>query len=90
MSAAQRLVRPWLLLCLAAAVLATAQVAVAHQRLDTAAEYNRLQRDVRQISDEINRMNIELAMLTRPERLRTVALEELGMRPPTAKQVVNP
>ncbi len=90
MSATHRSVRPWLLICLTVAVLAAAQVALAHQRLDTAAEYNRLQRDVRQTGDEINRMNIELAMLTRPERLRTVALEELGMRPPTAMQVVNP
>jgi len=90
MSATHRSVRPWLLVCLAVAVLAAAQVALAHQRLGTAAEYNRLQRVVRQTGAEINRMNIELAMLTRPERLRTVALEELGMRPPTAMQVVNP
>jgi len=90
MTAKSRSVRPWLLLCLAVALLATAKVAVAHQRLDTAVEYNQLQRDVRQMGDEINRMNIELAMLTRPERLRTVALEQLGMRPPTAMQVVNP
>jgi len=83
-------VRPWLVLCLAVVLLATAQVAVAHQRLETAGEYNRLQRDVRQAGDEINRLNIELAMLTRPDRLRTVALKELGMRPPTAAQVVIP
>lgn len=90
MSAAQRLVRPWLMICLAVVLLATAQVAVAHQRLTVAGEYNRLQRDVRQAGDEINRLSIELAMLTRPERLREVALNELGMRPPTAAQVVNP
>jgi len=71
-------------------VLATAQVALAHQRLETAGQYNQLQRDVRQVEDEINRLNIELTMLTRPEQLRTVALEQLGMRPPTAMQVINP
>lgn len=90
MSAAPRLVRPWLLLCLVVVLLATAQVSLAHQRLSVAAEFNNLQRDVRQAGDEINRLNIELAMLTRPERLREVALDELGMRPPTAAQVVNP
>ena len=90
MSAGCRPVRPWLLLCLAVAVLATAQVALAHQRLETVGQYNKLQRDVRQAGDEINRLNIELAMLTRPDRLRSIALDELGMRPPTAAQVVNP
>jgi len=90
MSALSFSVRPWLLLCLAVVLLATAQVALAHQRLTVAADSNRLQREVRQAGDEINRLNIELAMLTRPERLRAVALDELGMRPPTAAQVVNP
>lgn len=90
MSAAQKLVRPWLMLCLALTVLATAQVGLAHQRLGMAGQYNQLQRDVRQAEDEINRLNIELTMLTRPENLRTVALKQLGMRPPTAMQVVNP
>jgi len=89
LSAVQKFVRPWLLSCLALVVLATAQVALAHQRLDTAGQVNRLQRDVRQIEDEINRLNIELTMLTRPEQLRTVALEQLGMRPPTAMQVIK-
>jgi len=90
MSVARHAVRPWLLLSLAVVLLATAQVAVAHQRLETAGQYNRLQREVRQAGDEINRLNIELSMLTRPDHLRSVALEKLGMRPPTAAQVVNP
>ncbi|HCS13922.1 MAG: cell division protein FtsL [Zetaproteobacteria bacterium CG06_land_8_20_14_3_00_59_53] len=90
MTAAPRLVRPWLLLCLAVVMLATAQVAVAHQRLTVAGEANLLQRAVQQAGDEVNRLNIELAMLTRPERLRELAINELGMRPPTAAQVVNP
>lgn len=90
MIAANYAVRPWLLLCLAVVLLATAQVALAHQRLAVAADSNRLQHEVRQVGDEVNRLNIELAMLTRPERLRAVALDELGMRPPTAAQVVNP
>jgi len=90
MKAAPRLVRPWLLICLAVVVLATAQVALAHQRLTVVGDNSRLQRDVQQAGDAINRLNIELAMLTRPEKLREVALNELGMRPPTAAQVVKP
>jgi len=90
MKAAPRLVRPWLLICLAVVVLATAQVALAHQRLAVVGDNSRLQRDVQQAGDAINRLNIELAMLTRPEKLREVALGELGMRPPTAAQVVKP
>ena len=89
MSAARRFVRPWLLCCLALVLLATAQLGVAHERLETAGQYNAMQREVRQLNDEINRMNIELTMLTRPERLRSVAVEQLGMRPPTAMQVVS-
>jgi cell division protein FtsL len=90
MSGALHRMGPWLLMGLAVLALATAQVALANQRLQTAAQYNQLQRDVRQAGDEVSRLKIELAMLTRPERLRAVALGQLGMHPPTAAQVVNP
>jgi cell division protein FtsL len=90
MNATLRRTGPWLLIGVAVLVLATAQVALAHQRLETAGRYNQLQHDVRQAGDEISRLKIELAMLTRPERLRAVALDQLGMHPPTAAQVINP
>ncbi|MDX8392059.1 MAG: cell division protein FtsL [Mariprofundaceae bacterium] len=89
MSAAKYRVRPWLLVLLSISVLATMQIALAHQRLQVVAEQGILQRDVRQLEDKISRMNIELAMLTRPERLRHVAVNKLGMRPPVAMQVVR-
>jgi len=90
MSAVSSHVRRWMLLCLLVVVLAAAQVGLAHQRLQVAGQYNQLQRDVRQVDAEINRLNIELSMLTRPERLRTVAIQQLGMHPPSAMQVVKP
>ncbi len=89
MKSSPRRVRPWLLVMLLATVLATVQVGMAHQRLQIVAEHSVLQRDVRQLEDEISRMNIELATLTRPDRLRRVAVNELGMRPPAAMQVVH-
>jgi len=89
MNTSTRRVRPWLLVVLVASVLATMQVGIAHQRLQVVAQQSVLQRDVRQLEDEISRMNIELATLTRPDRLRRVAVNELGMRPPAAMQVVH-
>jgi len=83
-------IRPWLLLALLLVVLASAQVAVAHQRLETVARHNALQREATRLGDEISRMNIELAMLTRPERLRSVAVGQLGMQAPKPMQVVSP
>jgi len=82
-------VRPWFVLALLVSVLACIQVGVAHERLQVVAEQSLLQRDVRQVEDEISRMNIELATLMRPDRLRKVAVEKLGMRPPSAMQVVH-
>ncbi|MDQ6987677.1 MAG: cell division protein FtsL [Mariprofundaceae bacterium] len=89
MNTSTRRVRPWLLVVLVASVLAIMQVGIAHQRLQVVAQQSVLQRDVRQLEDEISRMNIELATLTRPDRLRRVAANELGMRPPAAMQVVH-
>lgn len=80
----------WFAIGIAVLVLAAAQLALANQRLQTASQYNRLQRDVRQAGDDISRLKIELSMLSRPERLRAVALDQLGMHPPTAAQVVHP
>jgi len=89
MKAAPRRVRPLLVVALLVSVLACMQIGVAHERLQVVARQSVLQRDVRQLEDEISRMNIELATLTRPDRLRRVAVEKLGMRPPSALQVVH-
>lgn len=89
MSDALRRMGPWALMGIAVLAMATAQVALANQRLQIAARYNQLQRDMRHAGDQISRLKIELAMLTRPERLRAVALDQLGMHPPTAAQVVD-
>jgi len=90
MNAVSHPLRPWMLIGLGVVLLATAQVALAHRRLDTVGHINLLQHDIRQAGDDISRLQIELSMLTRPERLRHIALDKLGMRPPTAAQVVNP
>jgi len=89
MKTAPRRMRPLLVIALLLSVLACMQIGVAHERLQVVAQQSVLQRDVGQIEDEISRMNIELATLTRPDRLRRVAVEKLGMRPPSALQVVH-
>lgn len=83
-------VRSWLVLLLVSGSLAAVQVGMAHKRLDLAAGYATAQREVRQMHIEISRLTLELATLRRPERIRSLAISELGMRPPTPMQVIRP
>jgi len=81
---------PWLGLLLVASLLAVAQVGMAHQRLDLASQHASVQREVGLLHAEISRLTLELATLSRPERLRRLAVSKLGMRPPTPMQVIRP
>lgn len=71
------------------AVLAGVKIALAHQRLEVASERSTVLSEMHRVRDEVSRMNIELATLMRPDRLRRVAARRLGMRPPAASQVVR-
>jgi len=83
-------VRRWLVLLLLPGLLAAAQVGMAHKRLELARQHDAVQREVRSLHAEISRLTLELATLSRPERLRRLAVAELGMRPPTPMQVIRP
>jgi len=83
-------VMPWLAMLLLAGSLAAAQVGVSHQRLTLAGQQAGSQREARQLRIEINRLTLELATMSRPERLRRLAVSKLGMRPPAPMQVMRP
>ncbi len=83
-------VRRWLMLLLLPGLLAAAQVGMAHKRLELARQHDAVHREVRSLHAEISRLTLELATLSRPERLRRLAIAELGMRPPTPMQVIRP
>ncbi len=85
-----RIIRPWLAMLLLAGSLAAAQVGISRQRLTLAGQQAASQRETRQLRIEINRLTLELATMTRPERLRRLAASKLGMRPPAPMQVVRP
>jgi len=80
----------WLGLLLVPGLLAAAQVGMAHQRLELARQHAAIQQEIRSAHAEISRLTLELATLSRPERLRRLAVSKLGMRPPTPMQVIRP
>ncbi len=84
-------IRMWLvLLLLSLGLLAAMQVEIAHKRLGLARQHTDVQREVQSLHTEIGRLTLEFATLIRPERLRRLAISELGMRPPTPMQVIHP
>jgi cell division protein FtsL len=72
------------------AILATTQVWLSHLRYETSLETSAVQKEQRELKREIHKLDLELASLTRPERLRKIAQSELGMAPPRPMQVVRP
>jgi len=72
------------------AMLATAQVWLSHIRYELSLETSRVQKEQNELKREMHQLNLELASLTRPERLRKIAQTELGMAPPLPIQVVRP
>ncbi|MDQ6979644.1 MAG: cell division protein FtsL [Mariprofundaceae bacterium] len=75
-----------LLLC---AVLGVAQVWMSFMRNSTAREMHRAQQSIIVLNNEIKAMKIETGSLLRPERLRQVAHEQLGMRAPLPTQLLH-
>lgn len=72
------------------ALMATAQVWLSHLRYELSLETSRIQKEQSELKREMHQLNLELASLTRPERLRKIAHVDLGMAPPLPMQVVRP
>jgi len=82
--------RPLPILGLGLALMAAAQINLAHQRNGLSQQLSLTQNEAQSLRAELNRLNLEMASLTRPERLRALASSQLGMVPPSSGQVVRP
>ncbi len=80
----------WLLIPTTAAVLAGGLIWLSHLRYELALENQRMAAEKRAITQESNRLRLEVASLTRPERLRQYARDSLNMAPPNPIQVIHP
>ncbi|MDX8395196.1 MAG: cell division protein FtsL [Mariprofundaceae bacterium] len=78
------------LLFIAFAILASSQVWLSHVRYEMNVDIGKLKKEQLLIKQDVQQLNIELASLTRPERLRIHAQNKLGMAPPKPMQVVHP
>ncbi|WP_100266015.1 cell division protein FtsL [Mariprofundus ferrinatatus] len=84
------LLRPWLLVPVLAGSLAAGQIWLSHLRYELSLETQKLNTEKQDVLSESGKLRLELASLTRPERLRKLAQEKLGMKPPGPAQVVHP
>lgn len=74
----------------AVVLLAAAQVWLSHIRYEASLAASETRKAQDEIKREIHQLNLELASLTRPERLRKIARTELNMAPPHPMQVIRP
>ncbi|MFQ5356230.1 MAG: cell division protein FtsL [Mariprofundaceae bacterium] len=72
------------------AMSATCQVGLSHERYELTKEMTSARHEQKDLMAEMNRLSLELASLTRPERIRKLAKSQLGMAPPTPMQVIQP
>jgi len=80
--------RAWILLMIAAAVVAlgTRKIFHEHQRIRFGYELGEARRELREIENENRRLRLEYSVLISPERVGTLAAS-LGMRPPEPAQI---
>ena len=90
MTARKLITLPWALVLLTFFGLATSQVWLSHLRYEASQEIQKLTSERQKLAGETTRLNLEIANITRPERLRHVAISKLGMQPPGPMQVVRP
>jgi len=78
------------MLLLAIAMLAGSQVWLSHLRYELSLDSQQLIAEQESIKLESSTLRLEIASLTRPDRLREYASSKLGMAPPRPMQVVHP
>ncbi len=71
------------------ALMAAGQISLAHLRNVLSQDISMARQERQKLQSEVTRLHLELASLTRPERLRSLAAR-LGMRPAASGQIVRP
>jgi len=79
----------WMMIPLCLAVLAGAQIWLSHVRNEVSLQTQRLVAAQKVVRQEASKLRLEVASLSRPERLREYAMTRLGMAPPTPMQVIH-
>lgn len=82
--------KSWVLVLGVVAVLAAGQIWLSHLRYELSLANQQVEKERQLALKETSTLRLELANLTRPERLRKLAQEELGMGPPKPMQVMHP
>ncbi|MDQ6965289.1 MAG: cell division protein FtsL [Mariprofundales bacterium] len=80
---------PLLLLGLLLALLAGLQVWVSNARYDLSRHSKVLMSQLSELRYRVHQLELERATLIRPERLRRIARDRLGMVPPQSGQVIG-
>ena len=81
--------KSWLILPLMLGLLSVAQVWLSNLRYELSLETQSLAAEKQSALKEISKLRIEVASLTRPERLRQLARSKLDMAPPNPMQVIS-
>ena len=81
--------KSWLILPLMLGLLSIAQVWLSNLRYDLSLEAQSQATEKQAALKEISKLRIEVASLTRPERLRQLARSKLDMAPPNPMQVIS-
>ena len=77
-------------MCFLLLLVAAGHVSLSYYRNGLAQYKAEVMRAHRSLAGEVDQLHIELASLSRPERLRKLAKTKLGMAPPSPLQVLRP
>jgi cell division protein FtsL len=78
------------LLVILIGVLSAGQVWLSHLRVAVAQQTSHAKQEQRLVQQDVQNLKLEMASLMRPNMLRRLAHDKLGMQAPTPMQVVRP
>lgn len=78
------------LLVVVIGALSAGQVWLSHLRVGVAQQVSSAEQEQRVVQQDVQNLKLELASLMRPNTLRQLAHDELGMQAPTSMQVIRP
>lgn len=70
-------------------MFAASEVWLSHARYEISRQTGKDLKERQDLSADLNRLKLELASITRPDKLRSAA-KRLGMAPPSPMQVIRP